>query len=80
MDPVSKRNYANICYSMRALAHKNACSRWLAFGMCREANCDKLHDNWPVEVNGEVLNSKFRDLAEMAGVPQSWQPAGRGRQ
>ena len=79
-DPVGKNNYASICGSMRALAHKNACSRWLAFGMCREPNCEKLHVNWPVEMNGEVLNSKYRDLAHLAGVPQDWQPAGRGQQ
>ena len=79
-DPLSKGNYAVICNSFKYLAHKDACSKWLAFGLCRDPNCQRLHDNWPAGMNGEVLNSKFRDLAQMAGVPQSWQPARRGRQ
>ena len=43
------------------LAHKYACGRWLAFGMymCRDPNCAKLHDNWPIDANGEVINSKY---------------------
>ena len=79
-DPISKQNYALICTSFRHLAHKNACIKWLAYGLCRDPNCIRLHDNWPIGMNGEVLNSKYRDLAQMAGVPQSWQPARRGRQ
>ena len=79
-DPISKHNYALICSYFRHLAHKDACTKWLAYGLCRDPSCHRLHDNWPIDVNGEVLNSKFRDLAQMAGVPQSWQPAKRGRQ
>ena len=79
-DPISKQNYTAICQAFKYLAHREACTKWLAFGLCRDPNCRRLHDNWPVDMNGEVLNSKYRDLAQLAGVPQSWQPARPARQ
>ena len=78
--PLSKQNYATIFDAFKYLAHKDACPKWLAFGLCKDPNCIKLHGNWPVNVNGEVLNSKYRDLALLAGVPQGWQPAKHRRQ
>ena len=77
--PRAKQNYATICASIKLMAHKDACAKWLAFGMCRDPHCDKLHDNWPMHLNGEVLNSKFRDFAQLASVPQDWQPRGHRR-
>jgi hypothetical protein len=79
-DPVSKTNYATICMAVKYLAHRNACTKWVAYGQCRDPNCTKLHDNWPANINGEVLNSKYRAFAQMAGVSQNWQPVRRGRQ
>ena len=78
-DPHIKRNWATICASIKWMTHKGACPKWLAFGMCRDPNCDKLHDNWPMHFNGEVLNSKYRDVAIIARVPQNWQPRASGR-
>jgi len=80
MCQASKANYGAICAAVRYLAHKDACTKWVAFGMCRDPNCTKLHDNWPADMNGEVLNSKYRGLAQLAEVPQSWQPFRRGQQ
>jgi hypothetical protein len=79
-DPQSKKNYDTVRYALRMLAHINACARWLAFGTCRNPNCKKLHGNWPIDANGEDINSKYRDLARVAGVPQDWQPTERMRQ
>ena len=41
--PHAKRNYATVCASIKLMAHKDACARWLAFGLCRDPQCDKLH-------------------------------------
>ena len=79
MDPHSKHTYGTVIINMRMRAHKYACGRWLAFGMCRKPNCAKLHGDWLVYANGEIINSTYRDLARIAGVPQDWQPTGRGR-
>ena len=79
-DPVSKTNYATICTAVKYLAHRQACVKWVAYGMCFDPNCIKLHDNWPADMNGEVLNSKYRSFAQLAGVSQSWQPVRRGQQ
>ena len=77
--PHAKQNYGTTCASIKLMAHKDACAKWLAFGMCRDPNYDKLHDNWPMHLNGEVLNSKFRDFAQLASVPQDWQPRAHRR-
>ena len=71
-----RKNYATMVASVRYMTHKDACAKWLLFGMCRDPHCDRLHDNWPMNLNGEVLNSKFRDFAQLASVPQNWQPRG----
>ena len=75
----SQKNFTIICYAVKFIAHPNACAKWVAFGQCWKPDCAKLHDNWPANMNGEVLNSKCRDFAQLAGVPQDWQPAGRRR-
>ena len=33
-DPISKTNYATICAAVKYLAHKGACTKWVAFGLC----------------------------------------------
>ena len=69
-----KQNYALTVSAVRYMTHKNACVKWIAFGKCNDPSCDRLHDHWPIHLNGEVLNSKFRDFAQLANMSQDWQP------